>query len=115
MLYMLGTQTVDLEPHNVRGPYSSTSNTGHIVPHADLGSKEKCTINIASSSSAVSLELSECTDILWKSEPSSLSDTFCALSFLVFLTLALFLEQSSCFLAVVLVCLALLLVTKFFF
>jgi hypothetical protein len=69
----------------------------------------------ASSSSAVSLELSECTDILSKSGPSSLSDTFCALDFLVFSTLALILEQSSCFLAVALVCLALLLVTKFLF
>jgi hypothetical protein len=69
----------------------------------------------ASSSSAVSLELSEWTDILWKSEPSSLSDIFCALGFLVLLTLALSLVQSSCFFAVALVFLALLLVTKFFF
>jgi hypothetical protein len=45
MLYMLGTQTVGLEPHNVRGLSSSTSNTGPTVPLADVGSKDKCRIN----------------------------------------------------------------------
>ena len=46
MLCMLGTQTAELESHNVRGPSCSATHTGAIVLHADLGSKDRCRISI---------------------------------------------------------------------
>jgi hypothetical protein len=43
-MYMLGTQTVDLEPHDIRGLRVGISDTGPIVPRSDLWIKEKCGI-----------------------------------------------------------------------
>ena len=100
---MLGTQTAELESHNVRGPSGSATHTAAIVLHADLGSKGMQNKHSASSS-AFSEQLSECPEILLKSENSSLSEIiftsyfffFCSLSFLggtipVFLPKPLFL------------------------
>jgi hypothetical protein len=73
---------VPFEPHNVRGPRGGTSKDRPTAPNADLGVRTGALL-----SSLASFQLSECSHIPTKYEPSSLTDMFCTLGCLVSLML----------------------------
>ena len=100
MLCMLGTQTAELESHNVRGPSGSATHTGAIVLHADLGSKDRCRIAFSIFFSIFRATLR----MPWNSiEVWNLFDIWNYIDLLFFLQSVFLRGHNSCFLAKALV------------